>query len=146
MKNNTKTVNLKMTLGFNITRVSILYRRELIRCFKEYNITPEQWQVLVSLWAKGSLNQVEISEITCQDAPTISRMIKRMEKNGLIKKNIDEKDARITNIELTTQGKQLEKKLPDKLIIHFDKVLKKYPKFKQDQLLQLLLEIKSCFE
>ncbi|HNH10583.1 MAG TPA: MarR family winged helix-turn-helix transcriptional regulator, partial [Leptospiraceae bacterium] len=57
-------------LSFNIHRVSVILRREMIRCFREFDLNPEQWQVIVSLWEKKKLTQTEIIEITLQDAPS----------------------------------------------------------------------------
>ena len=42
---------LQDSLGYNLYRVSLLFRRELIRALSEYGLTPEQWQVLVVLWS-----------------------------------------------------------------------------------------------
>ncbi len=133
---------LDRALGFNINRVANLFRRELIRCFCDYNLSPEQWQVLSTLWRKGSLTQVEIITITQQDAPTISRMIQRMEKNGWVKKTPSKSDSRATIIKVTASGKRLKEELITKLVNHFKKFLANYPAEKQDQLLKLLIDLR----
>lgn len=135
---------LDKDIGFNLHRVDLVYRRELTRCLREYNMTPEQWQVLVGLWERDTLTQTEISEITQQDAPTISRMVKRMETNKLIQKTQNRDDKRQTLIRATGTGLRLKGTLPGEIRRHFARVLKDFPKNKIDQLNRLLLEMRDC--
>lgn len=135
--------DLQKQLGYNIYRTGLLFRRELIRCFREYEISPEQWQVLVTLWhSKRSLTQAEIGRITLQDAPSISRMIKRMQRNLLVTKTRDKNNERITLIELTSKGRKLQKVLPEKLFDHFEQFLSKFSKQKRSQLNKLLMNLR----
>jgi len=135
---------LDKDLGFNLHRVDLVYRRELTRCLRAYSMTPEQWQVLVGLWERDTLTQTEISEITQQDAPTISRMIKRMEVNKLIQKSQNRDDRRQTLIRATGTGLKLKSTLPGEIRRHFARVFKDFPKGKTDQLNRLLLEVRGC--
>ena len=135
---------LDKDLGFNLHRVDLVYRRELTRCLRAYNMTPEQWQVLVGLWERDTLTQTEISEITQQDAPTISRMIKRMEVNKLIQKSQNRDDRRQTLIRATGTGLKLKSTLPGEIRRHFAKVFKDFPKGRIDQLDRLLLDVRDC--
>ncbi len=135
---------LDKDLGFNLHRVDLVYRRELTRCLREYNMTPEQWQVLVGLWERDTLTQTQIGEITQQDAPTISRMVKRMETNKLIQKSQNRDDKRQTLIRATGTGLKLKGTLPGEIRRHFAKVFRDFPKSKIDQLNRLLLEVRAC--
>lgn len=135
---------LDKDLGFNLHRVDLVYRRELTRCLREYGMTPEQWQVLVALWERDRLTQTEIGEITQQDAPTISRMIKRMEANKLIQKNQNRDDKRQTLIRATGTGLKLKSTLPAEIRKHFARVFRDFPKGRTDQLNRLLLEVRAC--
>lgn len=136
---------LDETLGFNINRVAILFRRELIRALKEYGLTPEQWQLLVSLWEKEILSPVEIMDITLQDLPSISRMLQRLERNGVILVEPSPDDKRSKKVSLTQTGRELRQILPEKLGKHFDTLLKNFPGKKQEQLLKLLKELRVIF-
>ena len=137
---------LNEQLGFNINRAALLFRRELVRAFREYNISPEQWQVLASLWHKSPLNQKEIGQITLQEPPTLSRMIDKMETNGWVLKTQDPLDKRSTLVELTEQGRGLQKILPEKLLEHFKEFLKPFPQKKQETLRTLLLELRAALD
>ncbi|RHX92186.1 MarR family winged helix-turn-helix transcriptional regulator [Leptospira stimsonii] len=132
-------------LGFNLHRVALLFRRELSRCLRDHNLTPEQWQVLATLWEKESLTQKEIIHITLQDAPSASRMVARMVQNQLVKSEVSDEDKRATVITLTKAGRGLEKTLPKKITGHFETLLQDFSTNKRQDLLILLKELRLVF-
>lgn len=139
---NLMSFNVNEQLGYNVNRVAILLRRELTKCFREYNMTPEQWIVLANLWRKDSISQTQIASITAQDLPAVSRMIKRMVTNGLVTKERDSKSERTTIIKLTSKGRKLEKILPNKLEVHFHDIWQKFPEKKRTMLQKLLFDFR----
>jgi DNA-binding MarR family transcriptional regulator len=74
-------------------------------------LTPEQWVILVRLWQKDGQSQSALSESTLRDAPTMSRILDTMEKNGLVERAVDPQDARSRLVRLTRTGKALQPKL-----------------------------------
>jgi len=97
-----------------------LFRRELMKALAEYRMTPEQWQIMASLWSMGEdLSQKEISYLTLKDKHTVSRIINRLERNGWVVRRTDEKDARSFKICLTARAGKLKDSIPKKLISHF---------------------------
>lgn len=135
--------NIQEQLGYNLNRVALLIRRELIRCFKEYDITPEQWNVLALLWERSYMNQTDIASATLQTQPAVSNMIKRLIQNGLVTKERDKNSERTTIIKLTPKGKELENVLPKKLAQHFSHIWKDFPESKRDDLKSLLKELRK---
>ena len=128
-------------LGFNIHRVGVLFRRELIRTLAEYNMTPEQWQVMATLWAiHRPLSQNDIVKSTMKDKPTVSRMIQRLEKNGWIEKAPDRLDARITMIQLTGKGSSYKNEINKKVQSHFAKIFRHLGK---DESIQFEITLKK---
>jgi len=130
-------------IGFNLNRVALLFRREIIRCLREFKLTPEQWQVLAMLWQKGSLTQKQIIHLTLQDAPSASKMIGRMKISGLIEIQISAKDKRATIINLSPKGRSLKNILPKKVMTHFSPILNSMPIRKRNSLLNLLKEFRK---
>jgi DNA-binding MarR family transcriptional regulator len=137
-----KAFDLDEQLGFNLYRVAMLFKREHARALREYSLTPEQWQALATLWVHGALSQSEIARVTLQDAPTVSRMLARMERNGWLRRQPDPNDARSSVVQLTSQGQRLREVLPPKLVRHFRAYLRKVPEAQQQQLLRLLRELR----
>ncbi len=115
--------DLQKQWGFNLHRVALLIRKELIRVLRKYGLTPEQWQALATLWQKEPLNQREIRSITLQDEAATSRMLSRMENNGWIMRKKDSQDARNTLIYLTKKAKLHKTILPREVLDHFESLL-----------------------
>ena len=118
---------LEEALGYNIYRAGLLFRRELIRALSEYKMTPEQWQVMMTLWqTEQPISQSEIVQLLLKDKPTVSRIIQRLSRDGWIKKQTGPGDARKTMIRLTKKGASLKEEVPSKLSAHFDKILRHF--------------------
>ncbi len=104
---------LNDALGFNIDRIATLLRRELIRELAVYDLTPEQWQIMVTLWYSDyALTQSDIVKMTFRDKHSISRMIIKLEKKGWIEKAKGEKDARQTYIKKKKKGDSFKDEIP----------------------------------
>ncbi len=135
--------NLNNALGYNLYRLSLLFRRELIHALAEYKMTPEQWQVMSTLWSTGNpLSQREIVDLTLKDQPTVSRIIRRLERDGWVKKSVSQKDNRQMIVEPTAGSQMLKEEVPKKLVSHFEQFLSDFPLEKKDQLLGLLQELR----
>lgn len=68
---------------------------------------------LHSLWEQDGLTQSQLVEQMCVQHATISKMVDRMEKTGLVTHQADAEDSRVTRIFLTEQGKNLEEPVRD---------------------------------
>ena len=60
-------VDINDFLGYNINRVAILQRGNLIKCFREFKITPEQWIAMVVLSQNEAMSQVELGSLTLNE-------------------------------------------------------------------------------
>tara|TARA_B100001057_G_C22480608_1_gene806307 strand:- start:284 stop:721 length:438 start_codon:yes stop_codon:yes gene_type:complete len=67
---------------------------------------------------------------------SLTRMIKSLEKNGLIERKSDSKDKRLVKLFLTKKGRELRKKARE-YVIHFNETI--YENIDQK-------DIKTCFE
>lgn len=115
---------LETSLGFNIYRTGLLFRRELMRALSTYEMTPEQWHLMMALWqSKKAINQNNVSKMLMKDKHTVSRIIQRLERDKWIVRKTDPEDSRAVKILLTNKGKSLKKEIPHKLSKHFDKLL-----------------------
>jgi DNA-binding MarR family transcriptional regulator len=104
---------LDNAIGYWVHRVYQASRNELYRAFRAHglDITPEQWAILLSLWERDGRTQRELGEATFRDAPTMSRMIDSLERQGLVKRRNDDDDARARAVWLTDAGKKIKKQL-----------------------------------
>lgn len=73
-----------------------------------YDITPSQYGVLSCLWQREFATPKQISEILCLETSTISGVLDRMQKKGLIDRVINREDRREVRVIPTEKGKALE--------------------------------------
>lgn len=74
----------------------------------EYDVTPSQYGVLSCLWQREFATPKQISEILCLETSTISGVLDRMQKKGLIDRVINRDDRREVRMVPTEKGKALE--------------------------------------
>ena len=74
----------------------------------EDDVTPSQYGVLSCLWQREFATPKQISEILCLETSTISGVLDRMQKKGLIDRVINRNDRREVRVVPTEKGKALE--------------------------------------
>ena len=134
--------HLNNNLGYNLYRTYLLFHRELIRALKGYGVTPEQWQVLIILWNHGSVTPTEISSVTLQDLPSISRMLVRMERDAWIEKEKNDDDGRSFKVKITSKGAQNKNEMMQVLEKHFSEFLRNVPAETNYHIKQELLKLR----
>jgi MarR family transcriptional regulator, organic hydroperoxide resistance regulator len=96
--------------GFLIYLATTQLKAGLHRAFQShgFNVTPEQWTVLSSLWEADSVHQTLLAEKTAKDRHNITRILSLLEKGGLVQRRHDQKDRRCRTVYLTKEGKALK--------------------------------------
>jgi DNA-binding MarR family transcriptional regulator len=69
-----------------------------------FNITPEQYLVIDTLWDEGVLSQQQIADIIIKDKNSVTKLIDALEKKGLVQRRTDELDRRLNKIHLTEEA------------------------------------------
>ncbi|MGH2498423.1 MAG: MarR family winged helix-turn-helix transcriptional regulator [Ktedonobacteraceae bacterium] len=72
-----------------------------------------QEMFLWQLWRQDGLTQSQIVERMCVQPPTVSKMLDRMEKTGLVERRPDPEDNRISRVYLTKQGHSSQRAVRD---------------------------------
>ena len=134
-------------MPFNVYRLALLFRRELMDALSEYKLTPEQWQVLRVLWTiKESLNQNDIAHITLRDRHTTSRIVARLERDGWVVKAADPNDARASLIKPTAKAEKMKDEVPTKLIERFKPIFNLLDKEESELFLKTLKKLRRHLE
>lgn len=91
-----------------LDKISSKTRRNYNHLLHDLNLHAGQDNLLCKLWNKDGLTQVELcNKLNCE-APTVTNMVKSLEKKGLIFRQKDPNDKRISRIFLTDAGKQIK--------------------------------------
>ncbi|MBT4763226.1 MAG: MarR family transcriptional regulator [Bdellovibrionaceae bacterium] len=111
---------LANSIGFNAYRLGLLFKRGLIRTLHKYKLSPEQWQILVALnESEKSINQSTLAAITLKDRHSISRIIRKMETTGWVKRTTDKNDSRANLVKMSVEGKRKFPKVKKSLMDAF---------------------------
>ena len=94
-----------------VLRLWLLLRRigdTLMRCqdsiFSNYGLTTEQWGLLTAIKSRGPLRPSDLASILERTPNSMSMLIDRMVKAGLVKRTRDRKDRRVVTVTLTSKG------------------------------------------
>lgn len=90
----------------------------------QYDVTVEQFGVLVLLWYEEGINQQTIADGLNRDKTTIARIVENMIKKNLIVKVPDQLDKRNKLIYLTDKGHSLQKEMVESTGVMYMNTLK----------------------
>ena len=98
------------SLGYLVNRTARALVNRLSENFSRagFDVTPEQWRVLVNLWAEDGRTQQALSQATDKKKTSITRLIHGMVKRSLVVRVPDGSDRRQNLIYLTHKGRQLQ--------------------------------------
>src|SRR5260221_8293099 len=65
------------------------------------------------LWRQDGLTQSQMVERMCVQPPTVSKMLDRLERTGLVERRPDSEDSRISRVYLTEQGHRSQRAVRD---------------------------------
>ena len=72
-----------------------------------HDLTPTQHAALATLLKHGELSQNHLGRLTAMDPSTISIVVRKLLKNGLIERHGSKKDQRLAIIKLTDQARAI---------------------------------------
>src|ERR1700730_16406244 len=96
---------------YRLYRASKKLQLRLQTRLRALRMSSSQWRVISVLKAYGALSIGEIVEATLMEQPTISRVVARLEKNGLVARRPSTRDSRMALISLTTAGVEVFKQI-----------------------------------
>jgi len=107
-------MSLNSNSGNTVLRLWLLLHRVrdgIVLCedsiFGKYGLTTEQFSALAAVKSRGgSLKPSEIAAILARRPNSVSMLIDRMVKAGLVKRTRDRKDRRVVKVSLTSKGEK----------------------------------------
>lgn len=105
MKEKSESANRVLRLWLLLHRVHDVVNLCEESVLREYGLTPEQFAVLASVKSDGgSLRPVDLALMLERSPNSVSMLIDRMVKAGLVRRTRDRKDRRAVNVTLTGKG------------------------------------------
>ena len=107
---------LDKQIGVFLNLVHNRFKQHFATLFLEkgYNITPEQFLVMDTLWNDGAkMSQQQIADTIIKDKNSVVKLIDGLEKKELVKRVANVDDRRQNLIELTPLGKEIEENVKE---------------------------------
>jgi DNA-binding MarR family transcriptional regulator len=95
-------------LGFQLLQVHKAHRSRAEAALNKLGLYTGQELLLLRLWGKEGIPQSQLAASMGVEPPTATKMLRRMERAGLIERQTDPEDARISRVYLTERGRALE--------------------------------------
>jgi DNA-binding MarR family transcriptional regulator len=96
-----------------IFRVARLSRMIAMNLLRPVGLYPGQEMVMMALWDLGPQRQTDLVRLTDSDAATMTRMIRRLEHAGFVRRSPSAEDKRAFLIEATPASRGLRKQIED---------------------------------
>src|SRR4051812_47240561 len=116
----------------------MLHNRPSLR---EHGLSDQQWRVLRVLGEHGTVETGRVAREAFIVGPSLTGVLARMERDGLIRRERDPEDQRRTVIEATAKGRKMVERLSNSVEAHYLWLEKSLGKQKLVQLYGLLDEL-----
>jgi len=126
-----------------IMRATDLQSQKLSR---QSGLTVPQLLVMQAIEKEGSPSTSALARHIVVSQATVTRIIDRLERGGLVKREKSSKDKRVVNISLTDDGRAKLEKAPEPLQAEFLREYRKLADWEQQMLKSSLLRIAAMMD
>jgi DNA-binding MarR family transcriptional regulator len=107
----TSAFTIDDSLGYLVNRAARRMASDLADELRPLGVGIGQWAVLMFLWARDGISQAELARLVAIEPPTMVRTLDRMVRDGIVSREPDPRDGRVTRIHLTARGRSLRDQL-----------------------------------
>ena len=105
-----QALKLEAQLCFPLYAASNLLTRLYRPLLEKLGLTYPQYLVMLVLWERRSARVGELSTALYLDSGTLTPLLKRLEANGLVRRERSAEDERRVEVSLTREGEALKKR------------------------------------
>lgn len=106
-----------------------------------FDLTEQQWRVIRTTFLNGELNAQTLASQSAILGPSLSRILNRLEQDGILLRKVSPGDQRELVISLSAKGKRLHQKVQPKVQANYDALSSKLSNSKISQLVGLLDDV-----
>jgi DNA-binding MarR family transcriptional regulator len=101
------------SIGYLVGRTSRAIIKRLTKKFTDagFDVSYEQWSILIHLYRRDGLTQQELSKLAVKDKASITRLLNVLEKKNIVLRIPDRSDKRSKLVYLTNKAKELKEDL-----------------------------------
>ncbi|MDE1165633.1 MAG: homoprotocatechuate degradation operon regulator HpaR [Pseudomonas sp.] len=128
--------------------LTLLQAREATMAFfrpalNEHDLTEQQWRVIRILRQQGELESHQLAQQACILKPSMTGVLGRLERDGLVRRWKAPQDQRRVFVALTEKGQQSFVAMSEGMERNYLKIQQQFGEEKMQQLLGLLNELKN---
>lgn len=105
---------LRSTVGYMLANVCKLHRQRAEVLLNEIGLHVGQEMLLCGLWDKEGVTQAELAEKVMIQPATVTNMLQRLEREGIVERTPDTDDRRISRVYTTEKGRDMEEAVQEK--------------------------------
>ena len=128
-------------LLYLLARVSHVLSGEFHQQLRQRSIGVPVWRVLASLSGSGGETVTGLAEVCLLQQPTMTKLLDRMVRDGLVTRSQDTRDRRIVRVALTSEGEALAEELTRAARQHEANVLARFPEMETTNLKTVLRSV-----
>jgi homoprotocatechuate degradation regulator HpaR len=128
--------------------LTLLQAREAAMSFfrpllNQHGLTEQQWRVIRILRQHGEMESYRLAELACILKPSMTGVLSRLERDGLVSRRKPPHDQRRVYIDLTKQGHKCFLSMSGDMEDNYQRIQEQFGEEKLQQLLGLLNELKQ---
>lgn len=104
-------LDLSEYLPYLINRIGAAFVARYERDLAPHGLSIAMWRVLAALSTNGTQRQIDVAGTTSIDVSTMSRLVTRLMRLGLVTRTRSDTNNREVNVELTEKGRALVNRL-----------------------------------
>ena len=114
-------------LLYLLARASHVVSTEFHEQLRRRGISVPVWRVLASLIGSTGETVTGLAEVCLLQQPTMTKLLDRMVRDGLVKRSQDTRDRRVVRVALTPRGETVANELAQAAKLHEAEVLARHP-------------------
>lgn len=141
-----KMIRNVVSIEKHLRKVDYIIRKKGREILKDFNITIPQFTALQILINNDQMTIGELSQKMALACSTITDLIDRMERNGLVVRKKDEKDKRIVRIQVLPKGHEIVEKVLEKRINFLNSKMRELTESEKESLNQALKRLYDAMQ
>jgi DNA-binding MarR family transcriptional regulator len=98
-----------LDIGLAFARIARAQRTKLAKSLAGIGLHPGQEQLLLALYEEDGMHQARLAEVLGIEAPTVTKMLQRLEAAGFVERTAHPSDGRALCVHLTPAGSALRR-------------------------------------
>ncbi|MBD0273334.1 MAG: MarR family transcriptional regulator [Acetobacteraceae bacterium] len=128
-------------LLYLLARVSHVLSSEFHQQLRRRGVGVPVWRVLASLSGSKGETVTGLAEVCLLQQPTMTKLLDRMVRDGLVTRSQDARDRRVVRVALTQRGEALAAELIEAARQHETSVLARFPEMETTSLKAVLRSV-----